>query len=79
MKLIETIPGTGKGGKKENHRGVNLTMIYCENFCKCHYAPPGQQYDNNKNNSLNMRKFFSIVNNSSQQNLILLAYFYSNK
>jgi hypothetical protein len=23
--------------------GVNLTMIYCKNFCKCHNVPPVQQ------------------------------------
>jgi hypothetical protein len=24
--------------------GVNSTMIYCKNFCKCHDVPLGQQY-----------------------------------
>jgi hypothetical protein len=28
---------------KENNAGVNLTMIYCKNFCKCHNVPPVQQ------------------------------------
>jgi NAD-dependent dihydropyrimidine dehydrogenase PreA subunit len=23
--------------------GVNSSMIYCKNFCKCHNVPPGQQ------------------------------------
>jgi hypothetical protein len=23
--------------------GVNSTMIYCKNFCKCHNVPPIQQ------------------------------------
>jgi hypothetical protein len=29
--------------------GVNLTMIYYKNICKCHNVPPVQQsYDNKK-------------------------------
>jgi hypothetical protein len=28
--------------------GVNLTMIYCKNFCKCQNVP---QYNNNNNNN----------------------------
>jgi hypothetical protein len=39
MRPDETIPGMGEG-IKENDGGVNLAMIYCKNFCKCHNAPP---------------------------------------
>jgi hypothetical protein len=39
---VETIPEIG-GGKKRIMEGVNLTMIYCKNFCKCHIVPPAQQ------------------------------------
>jgi hypothetical protein len=38
MRPVETIPGMGEG-IKENGGGVNSTMIYCENFCKCHNGP----------------------------------------
>jgi hypothetical protein len=31
---VETIPGMR--GIKENDGGMNLSMIYCNNFCKCH-------------------------------------------
>jgi hypothetical protein len=31
-------------GIKENDGGVNSTMIYCKNFCRCHSVP---QYNNN--------------------------------
>jgi hypothetical protein len=36
---IETIPGI-EGGIKENGGGVNSSMIYCKNFCKCHNEHP---------------------------------------
>jgi hypothetical protein len=36
----ETIPGIRERGVKENGRGVNSTMIYYKNFCKCHNVPP---------------------------------------
>jgi hypothetical protein len=42
MRPIETIPGKGKGRKKENDGRVNSTMIYCKNFGKCHNVPPVQ-------------------------------------
>jgi hypothetical protein len=29
----------GGGEIKENDGGVNSTMIYCKNFCKCHNVP----------------------------------------
>jgi hypothetical protein len=34
MRSVETIPGMGRGGIKENDGGVTSTMIYCKNFCK---------------------------------------------
>jgi hypothetical protein len=34
---VETIPGLGGGGIKEE--GVNSSVIYCENFCKCYDVP----------------------------------------
>jgi hypothetical protein len=43
MRLVETIPGTGRGKKKKRMmEGVNSTMIYCKNFCKCYKVPPTQ-------------------------------------
>jgi hypothetical protein len=36
---------SGGGGLEENDEGVNSTMIYCKNFCKCHNVSPVQQYD----------------------------------
>jgi hypothetical protein len=34
-------PASGMGGEEinENDGGVNLTMIYCKNFGKCHNIP----------------------------------------
>jgi hypothetical protein len=32
-----------RGGIKENDGGVNSTMIYCKNLCKCHNVPLVQQ------------------------------------
>jgi hypothetical protein len=43
---VETTPGMGRGGKMENDRGLNSSMIYLiyyKNFCKCHNVPPAQQ------------------------------------
>jgi hypothetical protein len=40
---VETIPGMGERGIKENDGGVNSSMIYCKNFCKCHNVPSAQQ------------------------------------
>jgi hypothetical protein len=42
MRPAETIPGMGVGGKRREMEGVNSGMIYCNNFCKCHNAPPIQ-------------------------------------
>jgi hypothetical protein len=39
MIVVETIPGIGGGGMKENGGRVNSNMIYCKNFCECHNAP----------------------------------------
>jgi hypothetical protein len=35
MRPDETAPGMG-GERIKNGGGVNLTVIYCKNFCKCH-------------------------------------------
>jgi hypothetical protein len=49
MRPAETLPGMGIwGGEgwrlKENDGGVNSSMIYYKNFCKCHNAPhPAEQ------------------------------------
>jgi hypothetical protein len=43
MKPVETIPGLRGGGIKKNDGGMNSTVIYCKNFCKCHSVPPAQQ------------------------------------
>jgi hypothetical protein len=38
----ETIPGMGEGDKGEwwMVEGVDSSMIYCKNFCKCHNVSP---------------------------------------
>jgi hypothetical protein len=43
MRPVETIPGMQGGGIKGNDGGVNSTVIYFKNFCKCHNEPPVQQ------------------------------------
>jgi hypothetical protein len=46
MRLVETIPGMGEGGKRRMMKGANsaiLYLIYCRNFCKCYNVPPAQQ------------------------------------
>jgi hypothetical protein len=40
MRPVETVPGMRGEGIKENDGGVNSTMIYCKNFCKCHNVTP---------------------------------------
>jgi hypothetical protein len=43
---VETVPGMGEGGKKENSGGVNSGMMYLKhykNFCKCHHVHAAQQ------------------------------------
>jgi hypothetical protein len=42
MRPVESIPGMGVGGMKNNER-VNSTMINYKKFCKCHNVPPAQQ------------------------------------
>jgi predicted metallopeptidase len=41
MISVETIPGMGRRGIKENGGEVNPRMIYLlyKNFCKCHNVP----------------------------------------
>jgi hypothetical protein len=34
--MYETVLRSEGGGIKEKDGGVNLTKIYCKNFCKCH-------------------------------------------
>jgi hypothetical protein len=39
---VETVPGIGGGGIKENGGGGEFSMIYlmyCKNFGKCHNTP----------------------------------------
>jgi hypothetical protein len=40
---METIPGMAEGVIRENDGGVNSTIIYYKNFCKCHNLPQVQQ------------------------------------
>jgi hypothetical protein len=51
MISIETVPGMGEGGMKENGGGGNSSvkyLIYCKNFCKCHNVPPPSTTIKNK-------------------------------
>jgi hypothetical protein len=43
MRPVETIPGIGGRGIKENGGRVNSTMICCKNFAKYHNVPLVQQ------------------------------------
>jgi hypothetical protein len=44
MRPVETIPGMGVLGELSRMmEGVNPTMIYPKNFCRCHNVPPVQQ------------------------------------
>jgi hypothetical protein len=36
MRPVDTIPGMRGWGIKENGGGVNSTITYYKNFCKCH-------------------------------------------
>jgi hypothetical protein len=36
MRPVETIPGMGGEGIKENDEGMSLTTTYCKSFRKCH-------------------------------------------
>jgi hypothetical protein len=40
LRPVETVPGTGERDKGERWEVVNLTMVYCKNFCKCYNVPP---------------------------------------
>jgi hypothetical protein len=43
MRPVETVPGMGGQGIKENDGGVNSSTIYltyCKNFCECHNVLP---------------------------------------
>jgi hypothetical protein len=40
MRPVETVPGMGGEGIKENDGGVNSMMIYCKNFCKMSQCTP---------------------------------------
>jgi hypothetical protein len=40
IRPVETSPGKGRGGIKENDRGGELTKIYHKHFCKWHNVPP---------------------------------------
>jgi hypothetical protein len=43
MRPVETIPRMGEGRIQEINGGMNSTMKYCKNFCKCHNVSPVQQ------------------------------------
>jgi hypothetical protein len=46
---VETIPGIGGRGIKEND-GVNSSIIYflyCKSLCKCHNVPPPRKIKKN--------------------------------
>jgi hypothetical protein len=49
MRPMESILRTGSLRIKENNGGVNLTILYCNQFCKCHYVNPVQQHNDKKN------------------------------
>jgi hypothetical protein len=46
-----------EGRQRRMMEGMNLTMIYCRNFCKCHNVP---QHNNNMitNNIKNVKIFW---------------------
>jgi hypothetical protein len=46
MRPVETIPGMREGGQRRMMGGVESTMIYFKNICKCHNVPPVQQKKN---------------------------------
>jgi hypothetical protein len=37
--MLKLFQEQGKRGIKENDGGVNSTMIFYKNFCKCHSVP----------------------------------------
>jgi hypothetical protein len=44
MTPVETVPGMGAEGTKENDGRVNSARIYWKKFCNCHNE---SQYNNN--------------------------------
>jgi hypothetical protein len=40
MRPVETIPGVGGGGIKENDGGSEFNYDHCKNLCKYHNVPP---------------------------------------
>jgi hypothetical protein len=46
---MESILRIGRLGVKENNGGLNLTILYCKQFCKCHYVNPVHQHNDKKN------------------------------
>jgi hypothetical protein len=56
MRSVDTILGMGVKGIMENDRGVNSTMIYGKNFCKCHNILPVQQQQQQQKPQKNKRK-----------------------
>jgi hypothetical protein len=40
MRPVETIPGMERGEQRRMMEGMNLTVICCKNFCKCHKFTP---------------------------------------
>jgi hypothetical protein len=38
--LLKLFQEWGQEGIKEKMEGVNSSVIYCKNFCKCHNVPP---------------------------------------
>jgi hypothetical protein len=41
MRPVETVPGMGGEGVKENDGGSKFNL-YCKHFCKCHNVPQVQ-------------------------------------
>jgi hypothetical protein len=39
VRPVETIPGMGEEDKRELMEGMNSTVMYCKNFCKCDNVP----------------------------------------
>jgi hypothetical protein len=57
MISVEIIPGMGESGMKRSG-GVNSSMIYCKNFCKCHNVPPPSTTINKKEKTINNNIYF---------------------
>jgi hypothetical protein len=48
IRPVETVQGMGEGEQRSMLEVLNLTMIYCKNFCKCHSALQYNKYDTKK-------------------------------